>query len=418
MRHDEWVAADERRHSPEVDYGTTWTDPARPGVHHRVAWNSGSGDLYLATHPAGDDLKVLLVNVDRSTVDGILHGWADQAVHGTVAVGASPNPARPSQRHRRRPTTRRHAAPIEPVAGEVRRDTIDEQPTTDGHLAHDRRPDTPAISDRAADELVGRHVTVSAVGQTGRTTITSWVSDVDVDGDIELDAMPGHSFPLSTVTFLDDGEQLPAVRRPDGERRPMRRDAWRAEDPRRHAPEQVYGRFWTFDDPTDFYSIVWNSGTGELYTYCAADTTVVVRAICDRRDTVEAVLADWPRRQIEACSGYDAVSAILAASGPADLSSPPAGGEPVYGVVVCADGTTRPFDHPPTYRRHPDRARRRRPHHPRRADAAPAPSDRHVRPDRVRRPQRPPRPQTGQRRRHHCLWRPLADPRRRRDHRR
>ena len=326
-------------------------------MQYRVAWNTGSGDLYVATHPSGDHLEVLLTSVDRTLVHWILHGWADQAVHGTL-------------NWLRRQTLRAHFSGIgddarpdstltsaaEPVAGELRRDTLKEQPSAHGDLdEHDHGPKVPALSSVAIDRLVGRYVRVRYVGQTGPTTFASWVADVDVDGGIELDALPGHSFPRSTVTSFDDEDehQPPAVRPPNGEPRPVPRDAWRREDSRRDAPEQVYGRFWTFDDPADFHSIIWNSGTGELYTYRPADTTVLVRAIGDSRDAVDALLDDWPRRQIEACSGYQAASIILSASGagrPPDPLSPLTGGEPVYGVVVYADGRRDVLAEPVTAR--------------------------------------------------------------------
>ena len=39
--------------------------------------------------------------------------------------------------------------------------------------------------------------------------------------------------------------------RPDPGAHPDHGEAWRLEDPRRSGPEYRYGRYWTFDDPTD-----------------------------------------------------------------------------------------------------------------------------------------------------------------------
>jgi hypothetical protein len=58
-------------------------------------------------------------------------------------------------------------------------------------------------------ELLHREVVVRFTGPHGRTTIGATIVDVAADtvGDVdavEVDTVPGHLFPLSAVTLLDD----------------------------------------------------------------------------------------------------------------------------------------------------------------------------------------------------------------------
>ena len=71
-------------HGPQVDDGTTWSDPEHPGHHVRVTWNSDSGDLYLANHPDGDGIQILATTVEQAAVDDVLTGWAQHACQPRV----------------------------------------------------------------------------------------------------------------------------------------------------------------------------------------------------------------------------------------------------------------------------------------------------------------------------------------------
>ena len=179
------------------------------------------------------------------------------------------------------------------------------------------RPD-PSDVRHGTTDLTGHDVTLIYRGDAGRTTITSSVSDISADAtEIELAAMPGHLFPRTSVVRIDD---IPTIRRPDPGTHPVQREAWRLEDPRRCGPEHRYGRYWTFDDPADLYSIVWNSGTGELYTHRQRDDTILVRAVIADRRQVDALLTDWPAMQLDALSGYVACGIIHAALHPTGTS--------------------------------------------------------------------------------------------------
>lgn len=224
-------------------------------------------------------------------------------------------------------------------------------------------PATTATSPRdqtnrsgAGQDLVGRYVTVRYPGPYGVTTMESYITDVSIDGDeVEVAAALGHLFPLDTVTFTDDDEPdvhvathaAPASEPPTtawappdpfatapGAVRPLAPpgtvsiDVWRDADPRRRGAEVGYGDFWTFDDPNDGYSIVWNVATGELYTYRQKDRTVLVRAVIPTRAAVDALLHGWQRDQFEECSGYCICGHVAtrrnAVSPPSEASPPTA----------------------------------------------------------------------------------------------
>ena len=53
-RVDEWFARNPRRTSPEVDYGQRWTSTREPGAEWRIAWNTGTGEVYAARRDNAD----------------------------------------------------------------------------------------------------------------------------------------------------------------------------------------------------------------------------------------------------------------------------------------------------------------------------------------------------------------------------
>ena len=74
--------------------------------------------------------------------------------------------------------------------------------STTGWTAIGERAVRPGIA--AAVELIGRYVVIRDRGPAGCTTIRSYVTDVSVEGaDVEVQAVPGHLFPLATVTVAD-----------------------------------------------------------------------------------------------------------------------------------------------------------------------------------------------------------------------
>jgi len=75
---DEWYARNPRRHSPEVDYGQRWVSSREPDVEWRVAWNSGTGEIYAAR---GDEADLHVLGIARTFVEAetALQGWASHA---------------------------------------------------------------------------------------------------------------------------------------------------------------------------------------------------------------------------------------------------------------------------------------------------------------------------------------------------
>jgi hypothetical protein len=123
------------------------------------------------------------------------------------------------------------------------------------------------------------------------------------------------------------------------------RDDWLDADPRRRAgAEATYGTRWVFDDPDDPYSLIWNPGSGELYTHRHRGDTVAVMGIFPTRAQVDALLANWEPLHDERFGGYMVCSRIAAHK--AQQRNPPA---PCYAVVARVDGTAEPFDQPLTY---------------------------------------------------------------------
>ena len=75
---DEWFARNPRRSNPEVDYGQRWTSPREPGVEWRIAWNTGTGEVYAARRDNAD-LRVLGIARTFAEAETALQGWASHA---------------------------------------------------------------------------------------------------------------------------------------------------------------------------------------------------------------------------------------------------------------------------------------------------------------------------------------------------
>jgi hypothetical protein len=123
------------------------------------------------------------------------------------------------------------------------------------------------------------------------------------------------------------------------------RDDWLDADPRRRAGAEVtYGTGWIFDDLDDPYSLIWNPGSGELYTHRHRGDTVAVMGIFPTRDQVDALLDEWEQLHDERFGGYMVCSRI--ATHKAQQRNPLAR---CYAVVLRVDGTAEPLDQPLTY---------------------------------------------------------------------
>ena len=75
---EEWFARNPRRSSPEVDYGQRWTSTREPGVEWRIAWNTGTGEMYAARRD-NTDLHVLGIARTFPEAETALQGWASHA---------------------------------------------------------------------------------------------------------------------------------------------------------------------------------------------------------------------------------------------------------------------------------------------------------------------------------------------------
>ena len=75
---EEWFARNPRRSSPEVDYGQRWTSAREPGVEWRIAWNTGTGEVYAARRDDAD-LHVLGIARTFPEAEMALQGWAIHA---------------------------------------------------------------------------------------------------------------------------------------------------------------------------------------------------------------------------------------------------------------------------------------------------------------------------------------------------
>jgi hypothetical protein len=75
---EEWFARNPRRSSPEVDYGQRWTSTREPVVEWRIAWNTGTGEMYAARRD-NTDLHVLGIARTFAEAESALQGWASHA---------------------------------------------------------------------------------------------------------------------------------------------------------------------------------------------------------------------------------------------------------------------------------------------------------------------------------------------------
>ena len=74
-----------RRHSPEVDYSQRWTSTREPDVEWRVAWNTGTGEIYAARCDEAD-LHELGIARTFARAETALQGWASHATGCSLPV--------------------------------------------------------------------------------------------------------------------------------------------------------------------------------------------------------------------------------------------------------------------------------------------------------------------------------------------
>ena len=118
---------------------------------------------------------------------------------------------------------------------------------------------------------------------------------------------------------------------------------WYAADPRRRVPEVDFGRVWTdHNHPDQQWSVSWNPGTGELYTFNQTTHQITVLAVYETIDDVEHALEGWAEHALQR-GGMAWLRTRTAPEQPA--VAPPE----VYGILVTTDGRldllTRPVDH-------------------------------------------------------------------------
>lgn len=87
----EWFARNPRRSSPEVDYGQRWTSTREPGVEWRIAWNTGTGEMYAARRDNAD-LHVLGIARTFAQAEMALQGWVSHANQPGGSSGQSNGP--------------------------------------------------------------------------------------------------------------------------------------------------------------------------------------------------------------------------------------------------------------------------------------------------------------------------------------
>lgn len=80
---DSWIAEDDRRLTPDVDFGMHWIDPEIPDRRCRLSWIPDTGELYI-TDLGMQRVRVLAVILRRSALEHVLVGWDE--------VGAGPEP--------------------------------------------------------------------------------------------------------------------------------------------------------------------------------------------------------------------------------------------------------------------------------------------------------------------------------------
>jgi hypothetical protein len=115
---------------------------------------------------------------------------------------------------------------------------------------------------------------------------------------------------------------------------------WYSADPRRRVPEIDYGTVWTDRDRSDDqWSVSWNPGTGELYTFNRRTGDVDVIAVYPTRRDVDEALEGWGRHALEP-DGLTWLHQHVSRLQRADPA--------VFGVVASTDGRlellTEPVD--------------------------------------------------------------------------
>ena len=145
-------------------------------------------------------------------------------------------------------------------------------------------PEAPAYSLRdlaadavaLADALGGGPAHLAGIGVGG---MVAQVAAVDHPGVFSALTLAG-TRPVAPGPPDDD---LPEVRRPAADRRhrlTMHFREWYAADPRRRVPEVDFGRVWTDQNhPHQQWSVSWNPGTGEPYTFNHANPQITVLAV-------------------------------------------------------------------------------------------------------------------------------------------
>ena len=125
---------------------------------------------------------------------------------------------------------------------------------------------------------------------------------------------------------------------------PQSIDQWRARNVHRAASDSEFGATWTSAvDPDEPWRLAWNSGSCELYAVSGRDGDVETLGTYATRDDVVAALPDWEQRATQP-GGLDWVRERVLLDpdvGRFELPQPSAE-QPVYGVVLHADG--RPPD--------------------------------------------------------------------------
>ena len=154
------------------------------------------------------------------------------------------------------------------IAASRRRRTRRRPPTACRDLAAD------AVA--LADALGGGPAHLAGIGVGG---MVAQVAALDHPGVFSALTLAG-TRPVAPGPPDDD---LPEVRRPAADRRhrlTMHFREWYAADPRRRVPEVDFGRVWTdHNHPHQQWSVSWNPGTGEPYTFNQANPQITVLAV-------------------------------------------------------------------------------------------------------------------------------------------
>jgi len=74
----EWIAAQRRARSAEVDFGVWWRLRPDDRVTWRVSWIEATGELYAREQAPGSDRYVVLgYFATRDEVEAFMDGWAE-----------------------------------------------------------------------------------------------------------------------------------------------------------------------------------------------------------------------------------------------------------------------------------------------------------------------------------------------------